>query len=471
MDVRANLMRNLGRRAWAVVVLLSTTWVASALGHEIGGVQPYALDLPRVPAWLSDPEDGKRLTAEGDLFGMQLFAMDCFLDTGASRVLVCKTDRDALGIRATGATIEDWGIGGTETFDVSEPYVLHVGDSTIDYMRPEQYKFALPCTLQLARTTLDVAGALPEGLKGQLEQNLQGLGLGTDELLQGLMPAINVVGTPFLSEHVAILDPQPVVGALDMLGGLLGGAGLAPGTSGGSDPFANLDKLLEQAQRSGGAMGLGRIKVGIHSAEFEYGEPEIVVPLDMRRVDPEPMAATWAPVPFVEGAVLKVGDRQVRTDLLLDTGGTLSLISSDLARQLGLDLTKPDLTAMVAGVGTGPQTLKGFWLDSLTIATTRGGPLVYTRAPFFIADIEGLEGALGMNFLVPSVYMDMRKLSGMAEGGVQGMAGVFGLLADMRTGPMPFRRIVLDLPHGRLGLDPTPAPAAPARIKLVPGTK
>ena len=452
-------MRNLRGGPLAVFLLLLATWAATAFGGEITGVQPYALDLPRVPAYLSDPRDGRTLTAHSDLFDQPLFALDCFLDTGASRIIVCRSDRDALGVRATGATIEDWGISGTETFDVSAPYVLHVGDSTIDFMQPEQYRSSLPCTLQLARATQDVAGALPKGMKERLDGSLEGLGLDADELLQGLMPTINVVGTPFLAKHVAILDPQPVVSALGLLGSVLGGATVADSAPGAADPFANLDKLLEQAEQSGSAMGVGRMNVKIQPAGATYAQPQIIVPLDMRRVDPKGVAATWAPVPFVEEVTLTVGRRQVKADLLLDTGGTLSLISSDLARQLGLDLTRPALTALVAGVGDGPKELKGFWLDSLTIPTTRGAPLAYTRAPFFIADIQGIEGALGMNFLGPSVYLDMGKLTRMAEGGGERMvASAFSLLADMRTGPMPFQRIVLDLPRSQLGLDPAPAP-------------
>jgi len=48
--------------------------------------------------------------------------------------------------------------------------------------------------------------------------------------------------------------------------------------------------------------------------------------------------------------------------------------------------------------------------------------------------------------LVPSVYMDM-DMNKMME-------NPMGMLTSMKNGPMPFSRIVIDLPRQQLGLDP-----------------
>jgi hypothetical protein len=435
---------------WVAAVLLpcATAWAA----HEVEGVQAYALDHPRVPAYLTEPGKDLPLSAHSELIDRPLFAFDCFLDTGASRLVLSKGDRDALDVKVTGATVEDWGIGGTETFDVSEPYELHVGDSDSSPFDADTFPFAMKAVLEVRRQRLDIAEALPEEMTAQGETALEGLDISFGDMLQDLMPNINVIGTPFLREHVVVLDPTPVARAYGALMGFLGA---------GAEGMADFDQLLNQMQQTGDDLNtFGRIRVDILPKGVSAKPTALVVPLKMAELEKEATPVTSAPVPIIEGITLAAGEQSVTADLVLDTGGAISIIGSRLARELGLDLEHPDLKTAIMGVGDeGVKALKGFRLDALTVPTTDGEGIVFKGAPVFIADIEGVQGTAGMNLFTPSVNLDMEALTGgMGGGGMNPLA----LLSDIRPGPMPFRRIVLDLSNARLGLDPAPvARAAP----------
>ena len=445
--------RCLGKRVAAglfaalVFAALLLAALPDAAALEVRGVQPYALDQPRVPAILRTPDKGIPLSAYSELLNQRLFAFDCFLDTGASRVTLSRTDRNALKVQSTGKTVEDLGIAGTEAFDVARPYVLCAGDSSTDITDPLDFRHCMKCSLQLRRHDPNPLGAMPKGLAEQLGGAMGELGFSSQEMGQMMMPSINVVGTPFLKQHVAILDPRPVVQALDVFHGLSG----TGGSGGSGDPFEALDNLLEKMGESGTqGRDFGRIGVDILRIDQSYPGPQIVVPLTMKDMDRREVPVTSAKVPFVSGALLSHGDRQVRLDLLVDTGGAVSLISPQFARQLNLNLNRPHLTTQIMGIGKGAMELKGYWIDRLQVPTSRGGPLVFRNVPFFVADVPGLSGTMGANLLIPSVYLetDMQKIQ----------ENPMSILGSMRMGPMPFSRIVIDLPRGFLGLDPVSSP-------------
>ena len=435
-----------GLAAALFAVILFCTTISDALALEVQGVQPYALDQPRVPAILRTPKKGIPLSTYSELVDRHLFAFDCFLDTGASRIILSRTDRDTLQVKNTGATVEDYGIAGTETFDVSMPYVLCAGDSHTDITDPLDFRYCLRCTLQLRRQGQNPLDALPKGLAGKLSGTMGELGFSSQDMGQMMMPSINVVGTPFLEKHVAVLNPQSVTGALDAFQSLSGMGGSGGGSG---DPFEALDNLLEKMEKSEAqGRNLGRIGVDILRTDQSYPAPQIMVPLTMKNMEQREVPVTSAKVPFVSGALLSHGHRQVRLDLLVDTAGAVSLISPKFARQLNLDLDRPQITTQIQGIGKGALTLKGYWIDRLQVPTQRGGPLVFRNVPFFVADVPGLPGSMGANLLIPSVYLetDLQKIQ----------KNPISILGSLRMGPMPFRRIIIDLPRGYLGLDPAP---------------
>jgi uncharacterized repeat protein (TIGR01451 family) len=101
---------------------------------------------------------------------------------------------------------------------------------------------------------------------------------------------------------------------------------------------------------------------------------------------------------------LEVGDQT----LLFDTGAQLSVISTELALALGLDLDNPEMEIDVGGAG-GSLTVGGYYIDSLTLPRdddndgVTDGELVFTDVPVFVLDVgAGLDGIFGMNMLNPA---------------------------------------------------------------------
>src|SRR4030095_11199909 len=90
----------------------------------IDGVQPAALDQPRINALLRRP-------GSDPLSSDATFSIEAFLDTGASGILLSNETADALGIeRATFSnqtiTFSDVGVAGSDNFHVSEPISIHL---------------------------------------------------------------------------------------------------------------------------------------------------------------------------------------------------------------------------------------------------------------------------------------------------------------------------------------------------------
>ncbi len=76
-----------------------------------------------------------------------------------------------------------------------------------------------------------------------------------------------------------------------------------------------------------------------------------------------------------------------------------------MATTLGLNLNQPDFTATVSGV-SGPTTLKGYVISSLSLPAAGGGTLTFTNVPVFVFDAgNGLAGILGMNLFNTATAM------------------------------------------------------------------
>jgi hypothetical protein len=94
----------------------------------------------------------------------------------------------------------------------------------------------------------------------------------------------------------------------------------------------------------------------------------------------------------------------VAAALLFDTGAQVSLISSALAADLGLDLQAPENTLQVRGAAGTTIRLPGFTLGGIDLAAAIDGSefddmLAFRDVPVFVYDlgIPGLDGILGMN--------------------------------------------------------------------------
>lgn len=90
------------------------------------------------------------------------------------------------------------------------------------------------------------------------------------------------------------------------------------------------------------------------------------------------------------------GNTLLGQKFLFDTGAQMTVISSQMAAALGLDLENPTMTISAQGV-SGPASIPGFTLDQLVLPSDQG-PIVFQNVPVFVADVApGLDGILGMN--------------------------------------------------------------------------
>jgi hypothetical protein len=89
---------------------------------------------------------------------------------------------------------------------------------------------------------------------------------------------------------------------------------------------------------------------------------------------------------------------------LFDTGAQISIISTEMAIQLGImdqfgnPLQTPFDVIDVQGAGDKVTGLPGFVLDALTVPRADGGVLQFTNVPVYVLDVGfGIDGILGMN--------------------------------------------------------------------------
>src|SRR5256885_16599113 len=102
-----------------IAALLIVLLARLALATEIEGVQPAALDQPRVNIHLRRDPRGSPLSAKAN--GESTINVQAFLDTGASGILLSKTTADALGVKPESAgkddvVFHDVGVGGGDRF-------------------------------------------------------------------------------------------------------------------------------------------------------------------------------------------------------------------------------------------------------------------------------------------------------------------------------------------------------------------
>ena len=234
------------RRGSILCVVFSAGSVVSIVNAiDIEGVLPAALDQPRIYLAISTDARGKPLTAkvddglasilggavnrkEGKDEDAETFAVEAFLDTGASGVMLSESTASALGIEPAKApgggdiTFYDVGVAGKEPFLVTGSYYLRSSEysgntdgSNIDVYSPPTGPIRLK---------------IREG-GGMLEEMLGGL---------------DVAGMPLMWNKVMVVDARPIA-KLDKLKTTL----VAPGdksrksssrststSSGGASPFS-----------------------------------------------------------------------------------------------------------------------------------------------------------------------------------------------------------------------------------------
>jgi hypothetical protein len=115
---------------------------------------------------------------------------------------------------------------------------------------------------------------------------------------------------------------------------------------------------------------------------------------------------TAAPNPVQNNVSLKQGATSLSgKTFLFDTGAQMTIISTTLAANLGLDLSTPTFSIDVQGAAGNPISVPGFNLDSLELPRIDqsnnpiADKLKLSTVPIFVLDlgVDGLDGILGMN--------------------------------------------------------------------------
>ncbi len=408
------------RRFILGIAFLLSVGVAPLRATDIAGVQPAALDQPRVNMQLRREPNGKPLatdTGEGEVMNIQ-----AFLDTGASGVLLSGSTAIALGVKPITTPVEgkaqtvkfhDVGVGGGDAFGVSEPLYIFVApySSTGEPGAAADY----PLKVGPVRTQISTGGGLLEMLTGGLD----------------------VLGMPAIKGHIIIMDPKPVDSFADTMR-----CGL----------FAPGKKNIPKTDRH---VTLTYVDFQPYTRLEPPGAPgPTLAPNPMIGPNPITHAGGGKPV------VATYQGREVSGTWLLDTGAAASMISTQQAARLGVTYVpgtegtaSPKLqgvpadrqfTLDVGGVG-GTRKAAGFFLDTLVIPTREGDPLVYKPAPVLVNDITAknsktgrtitIDGVFGMNFMVASANVTQ--------------AGLMPDIKNLTAGP--FEWIVIDEPKGVLG--------------------
>ena len=407
-------------------MLLAAVTPATAI--DVQGVLPASMDQPRIYLALSRDINGPPLAAKKEagldalaaLMGEKpdknreptaVFAVEAFLDTGASGTMLSKTTADALGIKATVVdgkpmTFYDVGVAGKEAFGVTEPLRLRYAEYSGRTDGTNLGQYSKPGAPELMK--IRPAGGLLEMIGG----------------------ALDIAGTPLMVGRVMSVDCRPV---------------------------AQFDKLRTQLLPPG---------------DRQIPKPDVRVPLTMvdfdRFTQTEPKHApkvTSAPNPMIgphpfvktdaaKPVVITYRGKSAKLTMLLDTGAAATMISTVKAKELGLLVgedgklknvpAKESFTLPIGGIG-GSADVPGCFVDTLTLPAAAGDPVRYVKAPVLVKDITVVDEATGESFTLDGIFgMNYLVASASVTGGIN--AGV----DDIHDGAFSF--FTVDFPNKVLGL-------------------
>jgi len=435
-----------GLSASWVLGMICVLGVGRAQALDISGVLPTSIGLPEVNAVLR-PIAGAAPYTGVDSFDFPLTNLRMIYDTGASGVVLFEGPAQALGIPVAqflGADVvfSDVGVGGSTTFNVSDPVHMSLGNFVQDPPDPYTVDSAYP------RQNADLRLQLgPPGSAALFISDFSQLGIAGMPAMAGRVSVINpklaevsfFELTPADTIHTYVYDP------------------MVPPESGPGIPAADLhvELTLKSFDRFTQTTPAGASGPSLNANPF---------------IGPDPLAALEGVSPLPDpppGITVSLGGSQVTGSFLLDTGNQTTSISSAMAANLGVrywapgdpgydpgvpamlvmdadgSLIENQFSATLSGIG-GTTTIAGFYLDSLLVRTMEGDPLVdgdpnhlnFPTAPVFVQDIELIDpvtldtftfdGILGTNYLFGS-------------GDLSALAGF-----DVPFRPGPFEWLVLD---------------------------
>jgi hypothetical protein len=407
-----------------------------ALAEDIEGVQPAALDQPRINLVMRRQPKGPVLG--GKVMGEEAFNVEAFLDTGASSIVLSSNTASQLGVKReivggnSEARFEDVGVGGGSKFAISEPLFLSLA----------------PYSPAVDVEHKDVVDGVYTQTCGPFRTEIGPLDSGGDLLTQLAMGDLDIAGTPVMAGKVVVMDTKDVNKFTDKIRTVMYDATTRVAAQ---VPKTKRHVQLSYAtfQRFTKTTPNGAQSPAISANPFIGPSPIKEFSGDVRTPPSPPITASH-------------NGKTARGSWLLDTGAVASMISRHEAAALGVayvpgtDTTdSPRLsgvpaaqqfTLSVGGIG-GTKKAAGFYLDSLSLMTREGEPLRFVRAPVLVVDITvkdqssgqslTLDGVFGMNFLVASA--DVKE------------SGLMPDIGKLTAGA--FRLIVFDQPAGTLGLE------------------
>jgi hypothetical protein len=380
--MRRSLRSGRGRFLVFVGILVLGAASARAAQYDIYGREAASSTLPGAFAYLSDsnglPYQGVNPDGYGD--SSYYSALAVILDTGSSGSLLSHADSTAFNVPlvTTGnggyETYSDVGIGGAETFNVSQPVFLHVATMTSD-MYSETID---PITLEytLVDNTEDHSRYSPAGsynFQVRQQDPIATSIFGEDETV-----SYNIVGTPVLNSRVMHVTPNVV------------------NYSSLSPPIDYMQtELLTSMPNVSSPTGVLRAKLTYVDYVDHVTNPNTSVSTSTN--------------PTIDGITVKrtAADgtlKSASSRWLLDTGASLTMMGANMAGNLGIleDITPYDATVDVAGVGSNSLTLYGYRVDSLTVPLIGGDELTFHDIVVFVSWTGlpvDLPGIFGMNLL------------------------------------------------------------------------
>jgi len=444
--------------------------------HEIPGVLPTSIGLPEVNVVLR-PVAGAPPYSGVDFVGFPLANLRMIYDTGASGVILFEGPALALSIpvaqfMGTDVVFTDVGVGGSTTFEVSDPIHMSTGNFVQD--PPDPY------------TSDDDYPREDPGLRLQVGPP------GSAELFLADFTQLGIVGVPAMIDRVSMINPKLAEVSFTEL-----------------TPANTIHTYVydpEVPAESGPGILAPDLRVELTLKSFDRFTQTTPAGAsgptlgDNPFIGPDPLAALEGVLPpptMPPGVTVSLGGGEATGTFLLDTGSQITSIGSAMALTLGVrywapgdpgddpaspatlvfdadgSLVPDQFTIDIGGIA-GTTTLAGFNADSLLVRTLEGDPLDdtdsdhlnFVTAPVFVHDIElqdpvtldtfTFEGILGTNYLFGSG--DLSALSGFP--------------VPFREGP--FEWLVLDLAAATPTLGfifpaAVPVPLSPAFHLVVAG--
>ncbi|HYE18877.1 MAG TPA: dockerin type I domain-containing protein [Tepidisphaeraceae bacterium] len=427
----------LGRTATLGALTVAAVFNGSRAGAtDIRGIQPAALDQPRINALLVQPGATPNTGALwADFFGDRLFNVEAFLDTGASGVVISANTYGALGLTgrpdlynpgvgnltypANGQNVyfEDVGVAGQHVprFNVSNPVNIAIGQFTpTNTSRIKAAEEAFSSGGTLASTDFGGYTQTVANVRAQV-----GPFIGEDPSDPNdnpLVSDLDVFGMPLIKGRVMVMDPRPVEKLMN------GGQPAyneatgeqedirmrtylyAPGTpwrplTVDSDPGIPLTTRSVRVSKANfnafSKVGTAPTPDGaltpIPAADRDAYLPTLN---DNPFLGPNPLAPAGDTTPPV---ALTFNGKRTTGSFLLDTGAAASMISNGVAANLNvryrpgtqgtdapiLETFNPanpgavgtpigDQFALTIGGIDGTKKVSGFWLSSMVLKTLQG---------------------------------------------------------------------------------------------------